>query len=239
MNAMNAMKVLLIGAHGRTGRLIAARLHDEGIAFRTLLRKSAHKSEFAALGAEIVLGDLTQDFSHVFDDITHVIYAAGSAEHEGVQQEREIDRDAVMRTADYAKRRRVHQLVVVSALSAYHPELNPLALRHYSRMKREADAYVAKRGVPFAILRPGPLSDTPAHGAIALADERTDSMPAVSREEVAMIAVRCIVLDVKDRVIGFTGGDTPIDEALIEARRASPETFVNSPRPADTRRPFR
>ncbi|WP_232316738.1 NAD(P)H-binding protein [Candidatus Burkholderia verschuerenii] len=124
------MKVLLIGAHGRTGRLIARRLHEQAVPFRALLRKSAHKSEFAAMGAEIVLGDLTHDFSHAFDDITHVVYAAGSAETEGVLQEREIDRDAVMRTADYAKRRRVHQLIVVSALSAYHPERNPLSLRH-------------------------------------------------------------------------------------------------------------
>ncbi len=70
------------------------------------------------MGAEIALGDLNHDFSHVFDDITHVVYAAGSAETEGIHEERAIDCDAVMRTADYAKRRRVQQIVVVSALSA-------------------------------------------------------------------------------------------------------------------------
>lgn len=208
---MNAMKVLLIGAHGRTGRHIAQRLHDEAVPFRALLRKSAHKSEFAALGAEIVLGDLTHDFSHAFDDITHVIFAAGSAENEGVHEERTIDRDAVMRAADYAKRRRVRQLVVVSALSAYHPERNPLSLRHYSRMKREADCYVARRGVPYAILRPGPLSDEHARGTIALAGEDTVTMPEVSREDVAQMVLRCVTLDVKDRMIGFVGGAEPID----------------------------
>ncbi|GAB5100400.1 NAD(P)H-binding protein [Caballeronia sp. LP006] len=211
---MKTMKVLLIGAHGRTGRLIAQGLHDHAAPFRALLRKSAHKSEFAALGAEIVLGDLDQDFSHVFDDITHVIYAAGSSESEGVHEERAIDRDAVMRTADYAKRRRVRQLVVVSALTAFHPERNPLSLRHYSRMKREADAYVMRRGVPYAILRPGPLSDEPARGTIALADETTVEMPDVSREDVARIALRCVALGVRDRVIGFVGGNEPLDAVL-------------------------
>lgn len=211
---MLAMKVLLIGAHGRTGRPVARKLHQHGIAFRALLRKSAQKSEFAALGAEIVLGDLNNDFSHAFDDITHVIYAAGSAETEGVQEERAIDRDAVMRAADYAKRRRVRQLVVVSALLAAHPEKSPFALRHYSRMKREADDYIAHRGVRYAILRPGPLSDEPAHGGIALAGERTLSMPAVSREDVAELAVRCVMRGVKDATIGFVGGNEPIDHAL-------------------------
>jgi len=211
---MKAMKVLLIGAHGRTGRFVARRLHEEGVPFRALLRKSGHRSEFAALGAEIVLGDLTHDFSHAFDDITHVVYAAGSAETEGVGEERAIDRDAVMRTADYAKRRRVRQLVIVSSLSAYEPQRSSLALRHYSRMKREADDYIAHRGVPYVILRPGPLSDAPARGAIALADERTEQMPAVSREDVAELALRCVMLGVRNRTIGFVGGDEPIDEAL-------------------------
>jgi uncharacterized protein YbjT (DUF2867 family) len=211
---MNTLKVLLIGAHGRTGRLVAARLRDDAMPFRAMLRKSAHKSEFAAMGAEIVLGDLTHDFSHAFDDITHVIYAAGSADHEGVHEERAIDRDAVMRTADYAKRRRVRQLVVLSALSAFDPAHSGFALRHYSRMKREADAYVAHRGVPFAILRPGPLSDAPARGAIALADELTAIKPAVSRADVARIAVKCVTLGLQNRLIAFVGGDAPIDSVL-------------------------
>lgn len=208
------MKVLLIGAHGRTGRHIARQLHAEAIAFKAMLRKSAHKPEFVALGAQIVLGDLTEDFSHAFDDVTHVIYAAGSAETEGVNQERAIDRDAVERTADYAKRRRVRQLVVISAISAYCPAANPFALRHYSRMKRESDEYVQKRGVPYVILRPGPLSDEAAHGTIALSSERAAGVTAVSRADVARVAVACVTRAVEDRVIGFVGGDLPIGDVL-------------------------
>lgn len=227
---MKAMKVLLIGAHGRTGCLIARRLHDEAIPFRAMLRKSAHKSEFAAMGAEIVLGDLTNDFSHTFDDITHVIYAAGSAATEGVHEQRAIDRDAVMRTADYAKRRRVQQLVVVSALSAFYPERSGFALRHYSRMKREADAYVAHRGVPYAILRPGPLSDEPARHAVALADALTERKPEVARADVASIAVRCVTLGISNRMIAFVGGGEPID-IVLDALRLEPVHAVRHAAP--------
>jgi uncharacterized protein YbjT (DUF2867 family) len=219
---MKAMKVLLIGAHGRTGRHIARQLQGEGIPFRALLRKSAHKPEFVALGAEIVLGDLTNDFSHAFDDVTHVIYAAGSAESEGVNEERLIDRDAVQRTADYAKRRRVQQLVVISALSAYWPDATPLALRHYSRMKHESDDYVQRRGVPYVILRPGPLSDEPARGTIALASERVANAPAVSREDVARLAVESLKRGLKERMIGFVGGDGGIEEVLTTLLSTEP-----------------
>jgi uncharacterized protein YbjT (DUF2867 family) len=214
------MKVLLIGAHGRTGRHIARQLRAASLPFKVLLRKSAHRGEFAALGAEIVLGDLTHDFSHALDDITHVIYAAGSAENEGVNEERAIDRDAVQRTADYAKRRRTKQLVVISAISAYWPKSNPLALKHYSKMKREADDYVQASGVPYVILRPGPLCDDIGRCTIALSTERCADAAPVSRDDVARIAVACIKRDVRDEVIGFVGGDVPIDDVLDAVQTA-------------------
>ena len=208
------MKVLLIGAHGRTGRHIARQLRAASLPFKVLLRKSAHRGEFAALGAEIVLGDLTNDFSHAFDDVTHVVYAAGSAESEGVNEERAIDRDAVQRTADYAKRRRTKQLLVISAISAYWPESSPLALKHYSKMKRQADDYVQTNGVPYVILRPGPLSDEFGRGTIALSTQRGLNAAPVSREDVARVTVACITRDVRDEVIGFVGGEVPIDDVL-------------------------
>jgi uncharacterized protein YbjT (DUF2867 family) len=214
------MKVLLIGAHGRTGRHIARQLRAASLPFKVLLRKSAHRGEFAALGAEIVLSDLTHDFSHALDDITHVIYAAGSAESEGVNEERAIDRDAVQRTADYAKRRRTKQLVVVSAISAYWPKSSPLALRHYSRMKREADDYVQASGVPYVILRPGPLSDDIGRGTIALSTQRSADAVPVSREDVAQLTVACIQRDVRNEVIGFFGGDVAIDDMLDSIQTA-------------------
>jgi uncharacterized protein YbjT (DUF2867 family) len=214
------MKVLLIGANGRTGRHVARQLRAASLPFKVLLRKSAQRGEFAALGAQIVLGDLTHDFSHAFDDVTHVVYAAGSAESEGVNEERAIDRDAVQRTADYAKRRRTQQLVVISAISAYWPESSTLQLKHYSKMKREADDYVQASGVPYVILRPGALSDETGRGTIALATDRNASTLPVSRDDVARVTVACITRGVRDEVIGFVGGDTPIDVALDTVQTA-------------------
>ncbi|OTP80804.1 SDR family oxidoreductase [Caballeronia sordidicola] len=214
------MKVLLIGANGRTGRHVARQLRAASLPFKVLLRKSAQRGEFAALGAQIVLGDLTHHFSHAFDDVTHVVYAAGSAESEGVNEERAIDRDAVQRTADYAKRRRTQQLVVISAISAYWPESSTLQLKHYSKMKREADDYVQASGVPYVILRPGALSDETGRGTIALATDRNASTLQVSRDDVARVTVACITRGVRDEVIGFVGGDTPIDVALDTVQTA-------------------
>lgn len=209
------MKVLLFGAHGPTGRYIASQLSGQCISFKVLLRRAAHSLEFAALGADIVLGDLTQDFSDAFDaDVTHVIYAAGSTGL-GREEERQIDRDAVKCTADHAKRLGVRKLVVISSLSAPWPELLPGGL-HYSLMKREGDDHVVASGVDYVILRPGPLSDERGVGTIALVSDRRANMVPVAREDVAAAAVTSLRKDVTRKVIGFIGGSTPIAQALRE-----------------------
>ena len=121
----------------------------------------------------------------------------------------------MQRTADYAKRRRVQQLVVISALSAYWPDATPLALRHYSRMKHESDDYVQRRGVPYVILRPGPLSDEPARGTIALATERGECAGGVAGRRGAH-GGRKFEARVEGKVIGFVGGDVAIEDVLDE-----------------------
>jgi uncharacterized protein YbjT (DUF2867 family) len=215
------MTILLIGAHGRTGQHVARRLAAAGLPFKVLLRRAEQAGAFRALHAQIVLGDLTQDFSHAFDGVTGVVYAAGSSESEGDQQERQIDRDAVKHTADLVARRHAGKLVVISAISAYWPERSPLGLQHYSQMKREGDDYVISHphGIDYVIVRPGPLSDDPATGTIALATERAASATPVSREDVADVTVRVLNGDVHRAVFGFVGGDVPIDAAIAAAVR--------------------
>lgn len=207
------MTILLLGATGRTGRRIANRLHEAGSAFRAVYRRPDQTPYFEALGAQTAVCDLAGDFSSVFAGADAVIYAAGSAETEGAEQERQIDCDAVKKTADFAKAHGVGRVVIISALGAFRPRQGD-PLYHYSLMKREGDDYVIASGVDYVILRPGPLSDGPAAGAIELATAPVAAAPPVSREDVAAVAVHALGADIHHRVIGFVGGAIPIEEAL-------------------------
>ena len=207
------MTVLLLGATGRTGIHIAARLHHAGGAFRALVRDPRKQRVFADMGAQVVVGDLTQDFSAALNGIDTVIYAAGSAESEGEPFERAIDRDAAIRTVDLAVEHKVRRFVLISAISAGNPALAPEGLRHYARMKREADDHLLGKPIQHLILRPGVLNDERGHGMIALARSPTDRTP-VSREDLAHLAVRALDLGIRNRIITFVGGDVPIDAVL-------------------------
>jgi len=204
-------KVLLIGATGRTGRALADLLLEQPEFEVTAL---VRRPGYTLPGAKVIEADLTGDFSGAFRGVTHAIYAAGSAESEGRTEEEQIDRDAVARAAEYALGHNVQKLVVISSLTAYWPERSPEFLRHYSQMKREGDDRVIASGVDYVILRPGPLSDGPGVGKIALTEERLDNTPPVARQDVAWAAIEAIKLGISKKTIGFVGGSVPIEQAL-------------------------
>lgn len=210
------MSIVLIGATGRTGRLIAQRLHAAAMPFHALIRNAAKRDEIERLGGTPIVADLLGDFSHAFERMDTVIFAAGSAESEGQQQEISIDRDAVVRSVDYAKHHGVRRFVVISALLAADPEHASEAMRHYSRMKREADDYVVASGLDYLVLRPGPLDMEPARGTIALTTDASARVP-VARDDVAAVTVEAVQRGIKHAIIGFIGGTMPIADALALA----------------------
>jgi uncharacterized protein YbjT (DUF2867 family) len=208
------MSILLIGASGRTGRLVAEKLHEAAMPFRAMIRRAGQSEEFSRLGGQPVIADLMGDFSHAFAGANTVIYAAGSAETEGADQERLIDRDAVIKSADYAKQNGVGLLVVISALLACEPERAPEALRHYTQMKRESDDYVVASGLDYLVLRPGELSMERGVGTIEVVSDTSARRVAVAREDVAEVVVEALKAKLVNKVIGFVGGGVPIREAL-------------------------
>jgi len=208
------MSILLIGASGRTGRLLAEKLHAAAIPFRALIRNAARDNEFRQLGATPFVADLSSDLSQAFEGAHTVVYAAGSAENEGEEQERLIDRDAVIKSVDYAKRLGVTRFVVVSALLAYQPERSPETLRHYSQMKREADDYVVASGLDYVVLRPGALTMEPGVGTIHIVSNAESPREPIAREDVAEVVLYVLKAGLVNKVIGFAGGTVPIGDAL-------------------------
>lgn len=208
------MSILLIGASGRTGRLIAEKLHASAIPFCPLIRNAAKSDAFEQLGVRPLIADLSGDFSHVFNGVDTVIYAAGSAETEGSEQERLIDRDAIIKSVEHAKQNSVGRFVVISALLAYAPERSQQALRHYAQMKRESDEHVIASGLEYLVLRPGTLTMEPGVGTIQIVSDVDSARDTVAREDVAEVVLVALKARLVNKVIGFVGGDVPIGDAL-------------------------
>jgi len=208
------MSIALIGASGRTGRLVADKLHRARIPFRALLRNEAQRSHFEGLGASPVIVDLTQDFCAALAGVHTVIFTAGSAETEGAEQERLIDRDAIIKAVECAKQHGADRFILVSALLAYAPERAPDALRHYAQMKRASDDYLIRSGLDYLVLRPGTLTMEPGTGTIEIVTDAQSARAPVAREDVAEVVLEALRAGLVNTIVGFAGGSKPIDDAL-------------------------
>jgi uncharacterized protein YbjT (DUF2867 family) len=212
------MSIALIGATGRTGRLVADKLHRAGIPFRALLRNEAQRGHFEGLGASPVIVDLTQDFCAALEGVRTVIFAAGSAESEGAEQERQIDRDAIIKAVDCAKQYGANRFIVVSALLAYDPERAPDELRHYAQMKRASDDYLIGSGLDYLVLRPGTLTMEPGTGTIEIVTDAQSARAPVAREDVADVVLEALKVGLVNKIVGFAGGGKPISDASAALR---------------------
>jgi uncharacterized protein YbjT (DUF2867 family) len=218
------MSILLIGATGRTGRSIAGKLPASLGPVRALIRDPAKGEGLARFGIEPVIADLDDDFSSALAGIATVIFAAGSAETEGEDSERKIDRDAVIRAVDASRENGVRLFVVVSALLATQPERAPGPLRHYARMKREADDHVIASGLDYLVLRPGSLTTNAGVGKIGIVTDYAVPHDPLAREDVAAVLVEALGRGMTNRIIDFSGGATPIPDALAALASARGST---------------
>lgn len=205
---------LVIGANGRTGQHIVRHLRQQGDPVTAFIRSESQADKFRQWGAQIYLGDLDHDFSAAFSGAHTVIYAAGSAEDQGEKEERAYDRDAIIATTDLAKHARIDCLAIISALTAFDPSRQDDALSHYRQMKFEGDEYVRKSGQSYLIIGPTTLTNDAAVGRIAIHDRQTGPLPSVTREDTALVTIAALKAGLRNRYIGFSGGDQAIGEAL-------------------------
>jgi uncharacterized protein YbjT (DUF2867 family) len=159
--------ILVIGAHGKVGRLIIKNLVSRGRHVRGMIRSDDQSALMLSLGAEIFIGDLEEDFSHAFEDMNCVIFTAGSGSHTGPDKTISVDQEGAIKSIDLALKYKIKKFIMVSAQGARDPE-NSERIRHYYRAKKIADDYLVKSGLNYTIFRPGRLHDDEKNREIRL-----------------------------------------------------------------------
>lgn len=215
-------KVLIIGAHGKVGRLAATRLAAAGHDVAGAIRNPDQSDAIRETGAEPVVADVEQfsveELVDVVDGHDVVVWSAGAG---GGSPERTyaVDRDAAIRTIDAASRSGVSRFVMVSYFGAgpdhgVPPDNDFYA---YAEAKTEADAHLAATDLDWTILRPSGLTDEPGTGGVE-AGEGVEAAE-VSRATVAD-AITAAVSEpaaAAGTVLCFNDGDQAIADALAAA----------------------
>ena len=209
------MLVAIAGGHGQIALRLTRLLSERGDEVRSLIRNPDHADDVREAGGDPVVCDLEEAddalVANAVEGADAVVFAAGAGPGSGSQRKGTMDLGGAVKLIAAAKAGDIRRYVMVSSINAdpNHPGDDTFSV--YLRAKGEADAELAASGLDYTIVRPGPLTNDPGTGRVALDAGRGD----VTRDDVA--AVLAAVLHEPDtigRTFELSGGDTPIDEAL-------------------------
>ena len=237
------MLVLVVGATGVLGRETVRCLRAAGHRVRGMTRHERRVRDLEALGAEPVIGDLTDRASVVraCAGVDGVFAAAHGLLSRGRNRSEAVDDAGHRALVDVAREAGVTRFVYTSALGAApdHPV-------DFFRTKWSIEQYLAASGLAYVVLRPSALMEWHAHtfngkgildtGRTVILGTGTKRRNFVAARDVAAIAARTLTDEILHEhviAIGGPGNFTNDDVARLYARIAGVSArIVHVPRAA-------
>jgi len=213
-------RILLIGGHGKVALRLEPILADRGDTVTAVIRNSDHESEVAQTGATPLVADVesfdTAQLTNLLSGNDAVVWTAGAGGGDP-QRTWAVDRDAAIRSIDAAAAAGVRRYVMVSYFGAGpdHGVPEDDAFFAYAEAKAAADEHLRRSGLDWTIVAPSGLTLDEPTGRITVGGSGEASVP---RGDVAAVIAAVLAEPTTiGRTIEFTGGDTPIDEAVRAA----------------------
>jgi uncharacterized protein YbjT (DUF2867 family) len=209
------MRVLVIGATGGTGKLLAQRLAADGHQVRGTSRDAERAESLRPLGVEPVVADLEGDLDHAFTDVDAVVFCAGSGSQTGPDATLRVDLHGAVRTIDLCLQHGISRYLMLSSIAADDPLRGRESIRHYLAAKHAADRILETSGLDATIVRPGGLTDDEPTGHVAIGVPRLQERGQISRADVAHVMARCLETPATIGVaFEVVAGEQPVDDAV-------------------------
>lgn len=192
------MRVLILGATGRTGKLVVRAARDAGHDVTVLVREPARLDSLD--GLNVVAGDARDrtDMSRALAGQEGVISALGSPS----PLRSDIATPAASNFVPIAQSGQAHRVIVMSAfgIGESRRQAGPLAralfataARSLYRDKTAADEIVRRSDLDWTIVCPVVLTDDPGTGAVTAGARRTRAQSTtISRADVAYFLVSAL-----------------------------------------------
>ena len=220
--ADDEMVVLVVGASGRTGRHAVAQLTEQGVKVRAMTRNVERAVEKVGAQYDWVEGDVTKPRSldTALQGVTHVLGAMGSSSRDPTNTPEGVDHLGVVNLTDAAQRAGVRRVVLISAMGVTRTEqMEPGHMANLLALKLKGENYLRASGVPYTVVRPGGLDNSPAgQDGLAISQGDRGGYGSLSREDLARVSVNCLTNPAVVNKTFEISGDKPGDsEAWREA----------------------
>ena len=209
------MRTLVIGSNGKIGRLICKQGADLGMEIFGMVRNEEQVQSLTKLGVRPVVADLEGELAHVFDDVTHVVFTAGSGGHTSAEKTLMVDLYGAVKAIDKSKKQGVKHFVMISALDADNPLTHFPRIAPYMVAKKVADDYLKNSRLSFTILRPGVLTDDLGSGKVST-NLGESTVKTISRQNVADCVLAALNTEslISGRILDLIDGDKPINDVF-------------------------
>lgn len=214
------MKVLIIGANGKIGRILSKKLaRTEKFEPTALIRKKEQREYFDEIGVPVIVESLESSeevIGKLVKDFDAVVFTAGSGGKTGFDKTLEIDLDGAIKTIHAAENHQVKRFVMVSAARADDRSYwNQSSIKPYYIAKHYADKELVCSDLDYTILRPVRLTDDAEAGKIKMVSD-----PYQLEREIPRVAVAESIIAVLEdkatfrKTIEMSSGKYSISEAL-------------------------
>ncbi len=148
--------ILIVGASGRLGSVVAQRLLAQGKAVRVMTRTPLNLAHLKRQGAEVVSGDLRNPTSllSAFQGVEQVLAAAHALDGKGDNNPHTVDDAGNRHLIDAARAADVKHFIFVSVQGA-----SPDSPLEFFRIKYRTEEYLRASGLSFTIIRPSAYMD--------------------------------------------------------------------------------
>jgi uncharacterized protein YbjT (DUF2867 family) len=190
-----AMKALVVGATGETGRRIVRLLVGKNVPVTALVRDEQKAREILPNTVEIATGDVLDKASiaSAIADCTVLVCATGASPSFDPTGPYQVDYEGTKNLVDVAKANNIEHFVIVSSLCVsrfFHP-LNLFWLILW--WKKQAEEYLINSGLTYTIVRPGGLkSDDTDNRPLVMAPADTLFEGNVPRLKVAETCIEAL-----------------------------------------------
>jgi len=215
------MKVLIIGAHGKIGRIVAEKMKASGGFNPTaFIRKEEQKAFFDTMDVPVKIASLESNVDEIADTMKGfdaVVFTAGSGGKTGFDKTLEIDLDGAVKSMIAAEQVGIKRFVMVSAVHADNRERwDDSGIKPYYIAKHFADKELQRTNLDYTILRPVRLTDETGTGKVTFNATPEKIQKTIPREDVATV-----ILEVLNhpktvgKIMVMSTGETPIADAIL------------------------
>jgi len=204
---------LVAGASSLTGRQVVMKLLRESRPVRVLVRKDSDAEHFAALGADVVKGDIRDQDAlrracHQVEVVISLVGRHFAATEAGF---REVDLQGNENLARAAYENQAKHYILISALWADH-DPGPIIFG----VKREAEEAVIQSGLSYTILRPCTFAEG-ANSLIGIVGPTIERwglalIPSPDSKPVSFITIT----DLADAIVQLASNPTPYKNQILE-----------------------